>query len=181
MVRPGRVIVAALVAALAFAAEGSAQGGETQLYLGGGATMPIGDYKEFAKTGWMASVGLGRTFGSGSVFGFVDGFYGKNSHETEDESTTLMGGGANIGISMVGAGPRLYGYAGLGMQNHKYNPAGGGDGGSETNPYARGAIGVSVGSGKTTFWAELGMLQGFGGDGGNTAFLPIMAGISIGL
>jgi hypothetical protein len=181
MVRPVRLLGAVIAATLVLTAEGAAQGGSNSLFLGGGATVPMGDYGDYAKTGYMASVGVGRDFGSGRVFAFVDGFYGKNSHETEDESTTLIGGGANIGISTTGSSPRFYAYGGLGLQNHKFNPAGGGDGGSETNPYGRGAVGISLGNGSTTFWIEVGMLQGFGGDGGNTGYLPLLAGVSIGL
>lgn len=178
MVRPVRVLGAVLVAATIIGAEASAQGSK-YLYLGGGATIPMGDYKEFAKTGWMGSIGLGTSLGSGNMFAFVDGFYGKNSHEgVADESTTLLGGGVNLGIRTSGV-THLYGYAGAGMQNHKYNPAVG-EGASETKPYGRAAVGVGTGSGRVSFWAELGVLQGFGGDGGNTAYLPILAGISIG-
>lgn len=151
------------------------------LYVGGGLTMPSGDYKEYAKSGFLADVGLGTNVGSsGKMFAFVDIIYGKNNHDDEGDSTTLMGGGANIGIQSTGSSARIYGYAGAGMQQHKYNPSGGGDGGSETKPYGRGAIGVSLGSGNTTFWAEVGMIQGFGGDDGNTGYMPIIAGISIG-
>lgn len=181
MLRQLRVTGLVLVGLLAAATGAMAQSGK-YLYLGAGMTMPMGDYKEYAKTGWMGSIGLGTDLGSsGSLFGFVDGFFGKNSHDDEGDSTTLMGGGLNLGVQSQGGPARVYGYAGLGMQNHKYNTTGVGDGASETKPYARGAVGLSLGSGKTTFWVELGMLQGFGGDGGNTAYMPILAGISIGL
>lgn len=174
-----RLAGAVVVAMLALSQSSAAQ--SKFLYIGGGATMPMGDYKEYAKTGFMADVGLGTNIGSsGKMFGFVDVIYGKNSHDTTDESTTLMGGGANIGMQSSGASTRIYGYVGAGMQNHKYNPAGGGDGGSETKPYGRGALGLSFGSGKTTFWVEAGVIQGFGGDDGNTAYMPIIAGVSIG-
>lgn len=178
MIRPVRVLGAIPMAAAVISGDASAQGSK-YLYLGGGATMPIGGYKEFAKTGWMGSVGLGTSLGSGNMFGFVDGFYGENSHDdVEDESTTLIGGGVNLGLRSAGS-THFYGYVGAGMQNHKYNPAEG-EGGSETKPYGRAAVGIGAGSGTVSFWAEVGVLQGFGGDGGNTAYLPILAGSSIG-
>lgn len=179
MVRSVRIMGVLLAATTLLVGTASAQGPSTWVFAGGGATMPMGDYGDYAKTGFMADVGVGRNFGSGRVFAFADIFYGKNNHETEDESTTLTGGGLNIGISSTAMKARPYAYAGLGMQNHKYNPAGGGDGGSETNPYARGAVGVSIGSGKTTIWVEAGLIQGFGGDDGNTGYMPVLAGISI--
>lgn len=175
------VHVLALAVLVSWAGAGSAAAQNKFLFLGGGLTMPSGDYKEYAESGFMAGAGVGTSIGSsGKVFGFVDGFYGKNNHDFEGESTTLMGGGVNVGVQSTGSSARVYGYAGLGMQNHKYNPAGGGDGGSETKPFGRAAVGISLGSGKVTFWAEAGMLQGFGGDDGNTAYMPILAGISIG-
>lgn len=150
------------------------------LALGGGLTSPIGDYKEYAKTGWVADVALGRKLGgSGNLEAFADVFYGKNNHDDEGDSTTLMGGGLNLMVTSTGSAARVYGYGGLGMQNHKYNTTGAGDGESDTKPYARGALGISLGSGRTTFWVELGIVQGFGGDGGNTAYMPILAGIGI--
>lgn len=179
MDRSRRVFGVLALALIAFSATAAAQGPSTWMFAGGGMTVPIGDYKEYAKTGFFADVGVGRTFGSGRMFAFADLFYGKNNHETADGSTSLVGGGLNIGISSTAEKARPYAYAGLGMQNHKFNPAGGGDGGSETRPYGRGAVGVSLGSGKTTFWIEAGLIQGFGGDDGNTGYLPIQAGISI--
>lgn len=180
MLRMVRVLSLVLSAACLTAGAAAAQASKF-LYVGGGMTMPTGDYKEYAKSGFMADVGLGTNVGSsGRVFAFADIFYGKNNHEDDDGSTTLMGGGANLGIQSSGSSTRIYGYAGLGMQQHKYNPPGGGDGGSETKPFGRGAVGISLGSGNTTFWAEIGMIQGFGGDDGNTAYMPILAGISIG-
>lgn len=177
--RPMRMFGGVLAVLTSLSATASAQVPSTSVFVGGGATVPIGDYKEYAKTGFLADAGIGRTFGSGRVFAFADVFYGRNSHETADESTTLLGGGANVGLSSTAGTVRPYAYVGLGMQNHKYNPAGGGDGGSETKPYGRGAVGLSLGSGKTTFWVEAGLIQGFGGDDGNTGYLPIQAGISI--
>jgi hypothetical protein len=174
-----RMFGGVLAVLTSLSATASAQVPSTSVFVGGGATVPIGDYKEYAKTGFLADAGIGRTFGSGRVFAFADVFYGRNSHETADESTTLLGGGANVGLSSTAGTVRPYAYVGLGMQNHKYNPAGGGDGGSETKPYGRGAVGLSLGSGKTTFWVEAGLIQGFGGDDGNTGYLPIQAGISI--
>jgi hypothetical protein len=175
-----------VLATLFAVSAGQAQAGK-YLYVGGGATLPMGDYKDFgggdgAKTGFMADVGLGTNLGSsGKMFGFVDMFYGKNSHDTDDESTTLIGGGANIGMQTSGTSSRLYGYVGGGLQSHKYNAAGGVDGGSETNPFARGALGISLGSGNTTFWLEAGYVLGFGDEGAKTSYVPLLAGISIGL
>lgn len=178
MRRRVRVFGAVATFVVGLTAVGMAQGPSTWVFAGGGATVPIGDYGDYAKTGFLADAGVGRTFGSGRVFAFADIFYGKNTHETTDESTSLLGGGVNIGISSTASTVRPYAYAGLGMQNHKFNPAGGGDGGSETKAFGRGAVGVSLGAGKTTFWIEAGLIQGFGGDGGNTGYVPIQAGVS---
>lgn len=179
MVRSVRIMGVVLAATTLLVGTASAQGPSTWVFAGGGATMPMGDYGDYAKTGFMADVGVGRNFGSGRVFAFADIFYGKNNHETDGESTTLIGGGANIGISSTAAKARPYAYVGLGMQNHKFNSDGAGDGESETKAYGRGAVGVSLGAGKTTFWIEAGLVQGFGGDDGNTGYVPILAGVSI--
>jgi len=180
MLRLARVLALALCAALVGASAATAQANKF-IYAGGGLTVPAGDYKDGgAKTGYVADVGLGTNLGSGRLFAFADVFYGKNSYPNDEGSTSLMGGGANLGVQSSGSSSRVYGYAGLGMQQHKYNPPGGGDGGSSTKPYARGALGISLGSGNTTFWAEAGYLMGFKDEGYSTAYLPIMAGISIG-
>lgn len=169
-----RLVGAVMVAMLALSQASAAQ--TTKFFaIGGGLTVPTGDYKDYAKTGWVADAALGTNIGSsGKVFGFVDVFYGKNDHDTDGDSTTLMGGGANIGIQSTGSSARVYGYAGIGMQNHKFNSDGAGDGESDSQVFGRGAVGISLGSGRTTFWAEVGMIQG------DTAYLPIMAGISFG-
>lgn len=181
MLRTVRVLGLILLTGVAGTTIASAQAGKF-LYVGGGLTVPAGDYKDDgAKTGFVADVGLGTNVGSGGrLFAFADIFYGKNNYPDDEGSTTLMGGGANIGIQSSGSSSRVYGYGGLGLQQHKYNPPGGGDGGSSTKPYARGAVGISLGSGNTTFWAEVGYLMGFKDEGYSTAYLPIMAGISIG-
>lgn len=184
MPRLVRVLALALLALVMVTTLGAAQATKF-FYLGGGATIPTGDFKDFgagdgAKTGFMADVGIGTSVGSsGRVFAFADVFYGKNNHDTADESTTLTGGGVNIGIQSSGTAARVYGYVGAGLQSHKYNPAAG-ESDSETKGFGRGAVGVSLGSGKTTFWAEIGMVQGFGADDGNTTYLPLLAGVSIG-
>lgn len=164
---------------VALVAGDAAAQGRTFLSLGAGATIPTSDYGDYAKTGWMGGLGVGTAVGSGNMFVMASGFFGKNSHEGEDNSsTTLMGGGANIGMMSSGERARLYGYVGGGLQNHKYNPSGDDEGDSEAKPYANGWVGVSLGSAKARPWIQGGMVMGLGGE--KTSYFGVMAGISIG-
>ena len=125
-----RLICAVLVTtffALSAPADSSAQ---TSIFIGGGATIPTGDFSDFdgdgagtdgASTGWTATAGAQFAIGEG---GFTVGprvFYGSNSHETADQKTNLFGATAlaNYGFGEPDAlNPFLWGE--FGVMSHAF-------------------------------------------------------------
>lgn len=143
--------------------------------LGGGMTMPTGDFKndEEAKTGWMTGAALGTGVGSGNLFVMASGFYGKNgSDHDEDETSTLTGGTLNLGLMSRGEMARIYGYVGGGLQNFKNNEHEEDNG---TSVLGTAAVGLSIGRGSTRFWVQGGLAMNK-----TASYIPVMAGVSIG-
>lgn len=143
--------------------------------LGGGLTMPTGDFKneEEAKSGWMTGAALGTGIGSGNLFVMASGFYGKNgSDHAEDETTTLTGGTLNVGLMSGGEMVRLYGYAGAGLQHYKNNEHLEDNG---TSVLGNAAVGLNIGRGTTRFWVQGGLAMNT-----TASYIPVLAGISIG-
>ena len=90
----------------------SAQG----VFLGAGATIPMGDYGDYAKTGWAVDVGVTFPIGENGLYVFADGMYGSNGHDHEGEKTNLLGGfsGVEYAFSEPGeAGPFVFGQVGF--------------------------------------------------------------------
>ena len=50
------------------------------VFWGGGPSVPLGDFKDDAKTGWLLQGGLGFDLGSSGIFAEAEGFFGSNSH-----------------------------------------------------------------------------------------------------
>ena len=125
-----RLICSVLVTAffaLTVPADSSAQ---TSIFIGGGATIPTGDFSDFdgdgagtdgASTGWQATAGAQFAIGEG---GFTVGprvFYGSNSHETDGDKTNLYGATAlaNYGFGEPDAlNPFLWGE--FGVMSHAF-------------------------------------------------------------
>ncbi len=143
--------------------------------LGGGLTMPTGDFKndEEAKSGWMTGAALGTGIGSGNLFVMASGFYGKNgSDHAEGETTTLTGGTLNVGLMSGGDMVRLYGYAGAGLQNYSNNEHQEENG---TSALGNVAVGLSIGRASTRFWFQGGLAMNK-----TASYIPVLAGISFG-
>jgi hypothetical protein len=109
------VLGIALLAVLSFTlpTQASAQG----VFLGAGATIPMGDYGDYAKTGWAVDAGVTFPIGENGLFVFADGMYGSNSHSDHDgDKTNLIGGfgGVEYAFSEPGeAGPFVFGQVGF--------------------------------------------------------------------
>ncbi len=175
-------LVLGTVALLAFAAPAAAQS-TPFVFFGAGATFPMGDYKEYAKTGWLANAGVGTSIGSKGLWVGADLFYGSNKHKAPDDGdkTNLLIGLATIGYNFKpGAKVTPYVHGSVGMLNHKYVPATG-TGGSESMIAFGGGAGLLFKLGaKSSFWVE-GRYLTASKDGSSTAFVPILAGVSIDL
>lgn len=167
------VTMTAVAAALtiAFAAPVQAQG--VTFFLGGGATVPIGDFKDFAKTGWIGNAGVSYHLPN-NVFVFGEFFYGENKHDTAGEKTNPYGGMANVGYRFGDAmKPGLYIYGGVGALVHKFSA--GSTSASDTQFAYDGAAGVDIPLGGVSLWIEARFLGTK-----DTQMIPIMAGVSIG-
>lgn len=176
-----RALISATVcgfALLFLAPRAQAQGGGF-VFLGGGATIPTGDFKnvDMAKTGWIAQGGAGLDL-SKAAWVEAEGWYGSNKHDDgSGDKTDIQAGLVTLGYQFTpGAKGSLYVAAGGGLMNHKYVPATG----SSENHW-KGAMTGAVGyvgtlSGSTRFWVEgryLHMLET-----GGTTIMPITAGLS---
>ena len=164
---------------------------QTTLYLGAGASLPMGDYGEYANTGWLAVGGV--VFGIGdSGFG-VGGevFYGQNNHKEEesffeDEKTTPYGIMA-IADYVFGTegGIRPYVFGGAGLLVHKFS-ASGVESESESAFGYQAGLGVSfpVGASSSLFAEGRYMGSSSTGEGEfstTTNFFGLLAGFAFGL
>lgn len=145
--------------------------------VGAGATLPLGEFKDEGKAGFLTGVGIGSGIGSGNLFLLGSAFYGRNGVSEEgheDDYFALRGGTVNLGLMGSGEGVRPYGYVGLGVQrveekgeDHSH--------GAENETFGNAAVGLSFGRGSTRVWVQGGAVLG-----GEHAYLPVSAGVSIG-
>ena len=147
-------------------------------FLGGGATFPNGDYGDYAKTGWIASGGVGIPVGPPGMAVVVEGFYGQNDHEDVDgDKTNPYGLMVDVDYTFGTPGsiqPYLIG--GVGLLVHKFSTdfAGGLSGSDSQFGYTAAAgalipLGGTVGVyGEGRYWGSA-----------DTAFLGILAGVRI--
>ena len=155
---------------------------QASIFLGGGATIPTGDFGDYAKTGWMGQAGVVANVGSNGLFVAGEGFYGSNKHETGGDKTNLYGADGQVGYRFGDqAKAGLYVAGLLGAMIHKYSPATG-TGDSSTGILFGGIAGVDIPAGKVNVWVEGRWMNGRfseGGDSSNTAFFGLFAGVSI--
>ena len=153
-----RLFCAALATAffaLSTPVDSSAQG-QGSVFFGGGATFPVSDFGELAKTGWQGWGGvLVPVSDAGISLGF-EGFYGKNNHETDGNKTALWGGLALVGMEFgdpEALQPTVFG--GLGFMRRSFS--------SEATPILdNGASSFAWGGGAGVGF-PLGGVRGFAG------------------
>lgn len=148
------------------------------IFLGGGVTIPISDYADLAKTGWMATGGVTIPVGTRGIFIPIEGLYGRNDHDVGGSHSNLYGGTAGIGYRFGEAsrvGVYLFGAGGVLV--HRFVPGGTASSTSNTEFAYTGGAGVDIPvSGKVSLWIES---RYFGRD--EVKFVPVFGGISIGL
>lgn len=115
MNRCGKLAVAVLLSSVC-ATSASAQI-PIGVFIGGGASIPTGDFGDMADTGWMIGGGILGLVGTQGVWIGAEGMYGKNGlKEIEDYDVELVGGGGMIGFSFNSAArisPYIFGSAGV--------------------------------------------------------------------
>lgn len=168
-------LTAATVAGLLAAAPASAQ----YLFLGGGATIPTGEFKDDnAKTGWIATGGVGFDIGTRGLWAELQGYFGNNSYEgTGGDKLQTLQGMAALGYSFTpekSVTPWVM--AGAGFLNHKYKPGSTGSPESSETKFAwEGGAGLTFTAGsRAKLW--------IGGQYTNSSYvhtIGVLAGVSI--
>jgi opacity protein-like surface antigen len=121
MKRSTATVLAATIAGLLAAAPAGAQ----YLFLGGGLTIPTGEFKDDqAKSGWIATGGVGFDIGTRGLWAELQGYFGKNSYKgTGGDNLQTLQGMAALGYSFTpGKSVSPWVMAGAGFLNHKYKP-----------------------------------------------------------
>lgn len=148
-----------------------------QFYVGAYASLPSGDYADFAKTGWMAEAGYGFWKSSNDRLTlWVSGSYGSNSWDDDgssDGKTNIMMGLGSVTYNITSnpdSGPYLLGH--IGYLNSKASVDD-----LDTEGEGGVAFGGGVGYGMGKFWLEGRYITASVGDG-TLAFILIGGGIS---
>src|SRR2546425_6727053 len=171
------------VCCMALAGIAAAQAPSVRFGLGGGAIVPVGDYKQADKIGWhgvgMVQLGLPAL----PIEIRADVLYGHTTHKDRSGvvvpgSTKLYGGLANVVYSI---GPKVmarpYVLGGIGVYHVKVDVPGHT---ADETKFAFGVGGgVSVGMGASRFFVE-GRFVSVRESGGSTSFLPVTAGGRLG-
>jgi len=163
---------AVLVASFAGASSASAQG--NFVWLGGSATVPIGDSGDALKTGYLLDFGFGRPINE--KLGLqIGGLYGSSDAKTGTGSIDLLGGSVGLGYNFTTEAmlnPYVLGSVGM-MQSDN----------GVTDAESEFMFQIGAGLFKTLstrfgFWAEARYLSA---GSGNTklTLVPVAAGISI--
>jgi opacity protein-like surface antigen len=187
-----RIMTSAIVlgvVSLASVASLNAQtpGGRASFHIGGGLTIPMGDFKDGFKTGWQAMGGV--DFGlSGLPFMLrVDGLYGQNNAKdalntalgTTDAKTKFFGGMAGAQY-VIGSGPapvKPYILGEIGAVNTKFSA--GGSSASKTHFAFAPGLGIQFGLGSLHAFVE-GKYLSIHASGGSLNMIPIIVGIRFG-
>jgi hypothetical protein len=155
----------------------SAAPASAQFFAGAGVIMPMGDFGEYAKMGWMANAGV-QAFESndGKLSLYVEGVYGSSSHDDIDgDKTNIYGGLASVtyGLGSEDASMSPYLIGSVGYLMHQYK--------SDEFPEFEGSEGgIGFGGGAGLFFNPIyveGRFMTFSADGESTAFVLIGAGI----
>lgn len=175
-----RIAFAASVVAviLALGTAGQAQAQSVTFGVGGGLTLPMGDFNTAAKLGWH---GIGQIgYGLPSGLGFRgDFFYGQNNLDGVSGKAKLAGGLGNLTYDIKSpGGVKPYFIVGAGVFNVKVEV--GSASASETKFAFGGGGGLKFKAGSDSHFFVEGRYISVQTSGSSTGFIPITAGISFG-
>jgi len=175
-----RIVSVVLAAGAAIVLSAASAQAQVSIGVGGGLSIPLGDFGDAAKTGWnlLANVGYNTPTGLG-VRG--DFFYGQHNFKGGiDAKWKLAGGLANVLYNFQGAGavtPYVIGT--VGVMNLKAD-GGGGASASESKLTFGGGGGIKFKAGSDShIFAEARYLT-INTSGSNANFIPISVGVSFG-
>lgn len=175
-----RLLGAGLVVTLAAFAAPSGSAAQASIFVGGGLSVPTGDYGEFAKAGWMGQAGVVVPMGAGGFGIGASGFYGSSSHDApfDGDKTNLYGGTAFVIYTMSGDGALLpYAFAGPAYMTHAYKPETGADV-SGSGLGLTGGVGADIPIGSVRGFVEGQYLTGIGDEVDGTDLFNINVGVS---
>jgi len=115
-----RLLLPSLVAALTLTLSGDLSA-QASVFLGGGLTIPTGEYSDYAKTGWNGFGGVLFAVGEAGLAVGAEGFFGSNSHDYEGDKTNLYGGMGLVSYSIdTGSSAAPFVFGGVGYMTHSY-------------------------------------------------------------
>ena len=147
---------------------------------GPGVSLPVGDFGDAAKTGWLGQVFGGITGASGMFGGRVDGMYVRHSLELPDASTALIGANADLVVSPGSAGSKVRPYilGGVGFFNSK-TEVGSVEGEGQTNFAYNLGGGLLFKAGRMGIFVEARYIS-VSTDPSSQGFIPIAIGLRFG-
>ena len=175
-----RVAFAALALAIALALSPRAATAQSFTFgVGGGLTVPTGDFNTAAKLGWHALGQLG--YGLSSGLGLrADFLYGQNKLDGVSGKTKLTGGLGNVSYDFKTAGGvQPYIIGGLGLVQVKVDVSGFGSA-SETKFAFAGGGGLKFKAGSDSHFYVESRYVSVQTSGSSTGFIPLSVGISFG-
>ena len=172
--------LALMLATTVAATDASAQG-RASFMLGGGLTLPLGDFGDVAKLGWHGLGGVEFAIPNAPVGIRIDGMYGQNNGDEDvvgpDAKAKLFGANADVVWNSKSPGVKFYVLGGVGFYNVKFeSPAGDDD---ESKFAVNGGAGLKFGAGAARFFVEGRFVNVFT-SGSSTNFIPVTVGVSFG-
>ncbi len=148
----------------------SAQG-----FVGGGLSMPTGDYGDYAKSGWVVNAGF-RPWQSADKRASIwaEGLYGSNKHDgSSGDKTNLYGGLGSVTYNLTADASAVpYVIGSVGYLIHSYSP---GTSGFDSESEGGLGFGGGAGVGVKKFYLEARYLTAKI-EGSTTAFIMFTAG-----
>lgn len=147
--------------------------------VGGGLLMPMGDYGDVDKMGFIGGVGVLFPIGTAPVSVRLEGTYSQTSHDGIDGNTKIMGGMASL-VYLFSAGGSVTPYvlAGVGYYNGKVTVPSLNIDESESKVGFGGGGGIRFPMGSAALFAEVRYMNI--STNPSTTYLPIIVGVSFG-
>lgn len=180
-----RSLTAVLIAAFAGLSAPGDGLAQAILHVAGGATFPMGDYGDFADTGWLGHAGVALPVADAGLAVGAAGYYGSNSHTNVDGDKTNLYGGLGFVNYAFGSpeamSPFVVAMAGLMVHSYESDPFPGLEE-SDTGFAVGGGAGVAVPIGSVSGFVEGWLLNGFfGGENGSDGRNTTIAGVDVGV